>query len=114
MHIELFRAKKPIHKSLWLQGDKISINLLSGITRREIWPRGYNFCKEYLGSGDRFALNLFRLCLDARTGFSHKTPSSSPQEGWAGGRHFEVACHKEMAQQKTSALNFQYLTPNPE
>ncbi len=35
MHIELFLAKKPIHKSLWLQDDKSVINLLSGITRRE-------------------------------------------------------------------------------
>ncbi len=35
MHIELFLAKKPIHKSLWLQDDNVSINLLSGITRRE-------------------------------------------------------------------------------
>ncbi len=26
-------------------------------------------CKEYLGIGDGFALNLFRLCLDARTGW---------------------------------------------
>ncbi len=35
VHIELFLAKKPIHKSLWLQDDNDSINLLSGITRRE-------------------------------------------------------------------------------
>ncbi len=53
MHIELFLAKKPIHKSLWLQGDKIIIN-------------------------------LFRLCLDTRTGFSHKTPSA--QASQRGGR----------------------------
>ncbi len=58
-------------------------------------------CKEYLGIGDRFALNLFRLCLDTRTGFSHKIPSSSPQEGWAGGQPNAVR-----AQQKTSTLNF--------
>ncbi len=29
-------------------------------------------CKEYLGNGDGFALNLFRLCLDTKTGFSQK------------------------------------------
>ncbi len=39
MDIELFLAKKPIHKSLWLQDDKVIIN-------------------------------LFRLCLDTRTGKS--------------------------------------------
>ncbi len=58
-------------------------------------------CKEYLGIGDGFALNLFRLCLDTRTGFSQKSPSSSPQEGWAGGQPNAVR-----AQQKTSIPNF--------
>ncbi len=53
MHIELFLAKKPIHKSLWLQDDK-------------------------------FALNLFRLCLDIKTGFSHKHPLA--QASQRGGR----------------------------
>ncbi|MCA8834604.1 MAG: hypothetical protein K8953_05905, partial [Proteobacteria bacterium] len=69
-----------------------------------IWnnkTRDWIICKEYLGSGDRFALNLFRLCLDVWIGKSHKTPSSSPQEGWAGGQPNEVR-----AQQKSSALNF--------
>ena len=64
-------------------------------------------CKEYLGSGDRFALNLFRQCLDARTGFSHKTPSSSPQEGWAGGKPERRGLPpSEGRNKKTSALNF--------
>ncbi len=41
-------------------------------------------CKEYLGIGDRFALNLFRLCLDAWIGFSYKHPSA--QASQRGGR----------------------------
>ncbi len=34
VHIELFFTKKPIHKSLWLQDARDSINLLSGYSRR--------------------------------------------------------------------------------
>ncbi len=33
VHIELLLSQKPIHKSLWLQDDRFSINLLFGITR---------------------------------------------------------------------------------
>ncbi len=106
MHIELFLAKKPIHKSLWLQDDEFVINLLSGITRRESWPRDYNFCKEYLGSGDGFALNLFRLCLDTRTGFSHKTPpAQASQRGGRAGSPNEGACPQVRAKQKTFTVN---------
>ncbi len=42
-------------------------------------------CKEYLGSGDGSALNLFRLCLDIRTGFSYKIRPPKPRRG-VGGR----------------------------
>ena len=42
-------------------------------------------CKEYLGIGDGQFLNLFRLCLDAKTGFSHKIPSSPSLAGGVGG-----------------------------
>ncbi len=64
VHIELFLTKKPIHKSLWLQDDKL-------------------------------ALNLFRLCLDARTGW-----------GGRAGDRTKGACPQVRAQEKTSALNF--------
>ncbi len=43
-------------------------------------------CKEYLGIGDRFALNLLRLCLDSWIGFSQKSPvqlSAGGVGGWA-------------------------------
>ena len=63
-------------------------------------------CKEYLGIGDGFALNLFRLCLYIKTGFSHKNPSAqASQRGGRAGSPNEGACHEVRAQQKTSILN---------
>ncbi len=76
VHIELFLAKKPIHKSLWLQGDG-------------------------------FVLNLFRLCLDAWTGFSHKNPSAqASQRGGRAGSPNEGACPEVRAKQKTFTVNY--------
>ncbi len=50
-----------------------------GVTRRcERLRRGTRCIRT------RFALNLFRLCLDIKTGFSHKNPSA--QASQRGGR----------------------------
>ncbi len=95
MHIELCLRKAHTQKPL--------VARLYFFYKFTIWNNKiieWIICLEYLGIDDRVALNLFRLCLYIRTGFSHKTPSSSPQEGWAGGQANEVS-----AQQKTSALN---------
>ncbi len=63
-------------------------------------------CKEYLGIGDGFALNLFRLCLDIKTGFSHKNPSAqASQRGGRAGSPNEGACPQVRAKQKTSIPN---------
>ncbi len=62
-------------------------------------------CKEYLGSGDGFFINLFRLCLDARTGFSQKSPvqlSAGGVGGWEA--RTKGACPQVRAQQKTFTL----------
>ncbi len=62
-------------------------------------------CKEYLGSGDGFFINLFRLCLDVRIGFSHKTPHArSPQEGWAGGQPNEGGLPPSEGERKESLI----------
>ncbi len=64
VHIELLRSQKPIHKSLWLQDDRDCHKFTIWNNKTIDWM----ICKEYLGIGDRLFLNLFRLCLDARTG----------------------------------------------
>ncbi len=70
-------------KALWLQDARDCHKFAIWNNKTIDWI----ICKEYLGIGDGFVLNLFRLCLDAWIGFSHKNPSaSSPQEGWAGGK----------------------------
>ncbi len=97
MHIELFLAKKPIHKSLWLQDDR-------DCHKFTIWNNkiiDWIICKEYLGSGDGFALNLFRLCLDAWIEFSHKNPSAqASQRGGRAGSPNAGACPQVRAQEK--------------
>ncbi len=67
-------------KALWFQDDR-------DCHKFTIWNNktiNWIICLEYLGIGDRFALNLFRLCLDAWIGFSHKNPSA--QASQRGGR----------------------------
>ncbi len=89
-------------KALWLQDAR-------DCHKFTIWNNkiiDWIICKEYLGIGDRFALNLFRLCLDAWIGFSQKSPvqlSAGGVGGWEA--RTKGACPQVRAQQKTSALN---------
>ena len=89
-------------KALGLQDDNDSIKFTIWNNKTLDWI----ICKEYLGIGDGFALNLFRLCLDTRTGFSHKNPSAqASQRGGRAGSPNAGACPEVRAKQKTSALN---------
>ncbi len=79
----LWRVSRRGAKARGFQDARDCHKFMSRIYKTRDWI----ICLEYLGIDDRFALNLFRLCLDAWIGFSHKIPHArSPQEGWAGGK----------------------------
>ncbi len=77
----LSRVSRRGAKALWFQDTRDCHKFTIWNNKTVEWI----ICLEYLGIGDRFALNLFRLCLDARTDHSQKK-SVQLSAGGVGGR----------------------------